>query len=111
MNWGFTDDDKGSDLVCISLVLAEANRYDCSRLEAKSEGLSLPGLRPARRQPKLYHIKNDYKQVCVVRFIWLSLRCQIFYFFIFGLYKEAFRNGHPIQVIFQEIFFPPVSGL
>jgi len=41
----------------VSLVLAETNRYDCSRLEATSEGLSLPGLKPARRQPKLYHVK------------------------------------------------------
>lgn len=69
MDWRFTDCVEGSILVCISLVLAEINRYDCYRLEATSEGLSLPGLKLARPQPKLYGIKNVYKQVCVVRFI------------------------------------------
>jgi hypothetical protein len=69
VDWGFTDDGKGSVLVCISLVLAEINRYDCYRLEATSEDLSLPDMKLARRQPKLYRIKNVYKQFCVVSFV------------------------------------------
>lgn len=60
---------RGSVLVCISLVLAEINRHDCYRLETTSEGLSLPDLKLTRRQPKLYHIENVYKQNCVERFM------------------------------------------
>jgi hypothetical protein len=52
--------------------------YDCSRLEATSEGFSMAGLKPARRQPKLYNIKNVYKQACVLSFI--KFQCSDGYF-------------------------------
>jgi hypothetical protein len=107
---GFTGDGKGSCLVCISLVLAEINRYDCYRLQARSEDLSLPGLKPARRQYTLYHTTNVDKQVCFVMFIWLTLLCQIFYPFTSGPYKELFKNCTSDSSKISRNIFSPASG-